>query len=262
MQPIINCCVFNSKEDLKTIVMKTHTHLILLVLIAFILNSCSLSAIKVDEDDPVSYKNIDFSDYNSIEISDDFKAYVRFSDTEENIQLEANDKLYKNILVTKKNNTLKIERKNSINIFGSPILNVYITTKSIEHFKATSDAVIYLEDELITDVASIKIASDGRFYGKVDVGNLDFYSASDAKAEITGYVNELNARLSSDSRISDYDLEIADLKIKLSSDSKANLTVTNSLDVIAESDAALYYKGDPDIIKKTIRSDAKVIKVD
>lgn len=267
MQLNTHCVVYNNRNKnslitFQIIKMKIHTTFYYLMVLCLTLLSCNIDSIRVDGNDEVIYKDYNYSNYDTIEIVNDFNAYVRFSETEERIEIEANENLYKYIIVRYKDNKLKVGLKKNTSISGIPILNVYITTKSILKYKASSDARIYLKNKLIAKNVYIKLSSDSRFYGSLEVDNLEFSSSSDAKAELLGSVNYLNANLSSDSKILDYDLEVAHLKIKLSSDSKAHLSVTNTIDVNASSDAVLFYRGDATIIYQNINSDAKVVKVD
>ncbi|WP_415867164.1 GIN domain-containing protein [Thalassobellus suaedae] len=60
----------------------------------------------------------------------------------------------------------------------------------------------------------------------------------------------MNANLSSDAKLTDYDLVVEDLKIGMAADCDANLTVTNTMDIDATADCVLRYKGNLEIIQQ------------
>jgi hypothetical protein len=242
--------------------MKTNSLFFILVILGWSLSCCSVESIRVNGNDYVTTKNVPISNYSAIEIATDFNAYVSFSATEESIIIEANDNLHQHIVTSYKDNTLTVRVKNNINIKGAKTLNVYIKTKSITSFKASADAHITLYDPLISNNAKIQLSADSFFTGELDVNYLEYSGFADTRANLYGKVNFLNANLSADSKISDYGLEINDLKIKMAADCKAYLTVTGTIDVDAVADCTLHYKGDATIVKQHLAADSRIKKED
>lgn len=242
--------------------MKTNSINIKLIIIALILSSCSVDTIRVSPDHAIIYKQVDITDYNAIEIANDFTAYVTFSETEENIEIEANDNLQQHIIAKKIDNKLVVKLKNNINVKGNKTLNVYITTKSITDFSVVSDSKIYLETPLTTDYATINIAADSHFVGAVNTNRLTITAQSDAAAYLYGTTNELFAKLYADSNLSDFDLEVEDLKLEMTADCEANLSVNNTIDVKAFADCTLHYKGNPTIINEELVADSEIKRIE
>ena len=242
--------------------MKTNRLYIILTLLGLlILSSCSIDTIRVNADDFVTSRDVNITDYSSVEIANGFTAYITFSDTEESIKVEANENLHDYIIATKKNNRLVIRVKNNLRIKGKETLNVYITTKSINSFIATADSQIYLENALIEDDVEIKITADSFFSGQVDIDYLDLKATADVNVDLFGSVNILKANLSADAKLSGYDLKIEDLKIKMAADCNANVTVTKTIDIEAVADCTLRYKGNATIIHENLKADSEVIKI-
>lgn len=241
--------------------MKSNRHHILLVIIALILSACSVETIRVSPNDDITYRDVNIVNYNAVEIANDFNAYITFSDTEESIQVEANTNLHKYITATKKGNKLIVKLKNNINIKGQETLNVYIITKSITDFTVAADSNIYLQNALTANSAKIKIAADSFFSGEVNVNNLELIATADAKADLYGYSDYLYAKLTADAKLTNYDLIVEDLKIKMTADCNANLSVTNTIDIDASADCTLRYKGDAAIIYEHLTADSRIIKV-
>ncbi|WP_347926087.1 head GIN domain-containing protein [Pontimicrobium sp. SW4] len=236
------------------------TNILYIILIALCISSCNVDNIRVN--DTITSREISYTNYDAIEIANGFKAYVTFSDTEESIKIEANDNLHEHIIVTNNDNTLKVKVKNNVNIKGSATINVYITTRIINSFKASSDAKIYLQNVLIANNAKIRLAADSYFSGEINVDNLEFSGSADTKADLYGFVDNLDLDLSADSKMYDYDLIVNNLKIDMSADCKAYLTVNETIDIDAVADCTLYYKGNADITHQNLRADSRIIKVD
>lgn len=241
--------------------MKTNKLYIMMAMLGMLLNSCSLDTVRVSSDDAITYEDVNIIDYSTLEIANDFNAYVSFSDTEEHIQIEANENLHDYITTSKNGDKLRIALKNGVLIKGSKTLNVYITTNSITTFNVIADSNLYLETPLVTNTAKIKIAADSYFSGEVQVSDLELDMTADARADLYGHANHLDAKLSADAKLSDFELDVDHLKIKMTADCHADLTVNKTIDVEAFADCRLRYKGDAQIIRKNLKADSKVIKV-
>ncbi|MCL6267069.1 GIN domain-containing protein [Flagellimonas myxillae] len=276
--------------------MKTIKNTLLAIGMAFFISSCSYETIRVSEE--VSTRDYGFTDITELEVATDFKAYVSFSETEESVSIRANDNLFEKIRIYQEGEKLTVKLKNNINLKGKETLNLFITMKEITHYKASSDASIYLDDPLTADIVRVELSSDAYFEGDITAQDFDLRASSDSQADVfveanevylnlsssakmegelrassararltsdstvdvVGTLDELDATLTSDGRFGDYGLQIEDLVISLSSDSDAYLTVNNTIDVTANSDSRLFYKGDAEIIRQNLSSDGRVIK--
>ncbi|MGW9685008.1 GIN domain-containing protein [Flagellimonas sp. 2504JD1-5] len=259
------------------------------------ISSCSYETIRVS--DEVSTREYDFNNVTALSVATNFKAYVTFSDTEESVRIKANDNLFEKIKIYEEGGKLTVKLKN-VNIKGKETLQLFITMKEIRNFKASSDAAIFLDDPLSASEVTIDLSSDAYFKGDISTVDFELRASSDSEADLyleatrtymnlssgakvegqmetqnatlkltsdssidaVGKIDNLKASLSSDSRLKDYGLNIEDLEISLSSDSDAYLTVSNTIDVAASSDARLFYKGNAEIIRQVLSSDGRVIK--
>ena len=242
--------------------MKTNKHHIIVLVLVCIFSACSVDTIRVSANDTIITKEINVPNYSAIEIANNFNAYVTFSDTEERVVIESNENLSDLIIARVKGDKLIVRLRNNIRIKGQETLNVYITTKSITDFSVATDSNIYLENTLITEAAKIKISADSFFSGEVRVDDLQLTATADARADLHGHANFLDARLSADAKLSDFDLDVDDLKIKMTADCKTDITVNKTINIEAIADCRLRYKGDALIIYKNLKADSKVIKID
>ncbi len=85
---------------------------------------------------------------------------------------------------------------------------------------------------------------------------------ADSKIDLFGTAEHVKAKLSADSELKDYDLEIEDLELDLLADSRAYLTVSNTIDIEAKAGSKFYYKGDAIITHENINSGSRIIKKD
>jgi hypothetical protein len=276
--------------------MKTFKHAIIALAMGLMVTSCVQETVWVS--DEVSTRNYDFENITGLQVATDFNAYVTFSETEERVEIEANDNLFNKMDVFMEGNKLVVKLENNIRVKGRETLNLYITTRNINWFKASSDAAIFLENPLHTNSVSINLSSDGHFIGDIvsedfelraesdsdaelyleaknayfdlssgayldgeaTIDNAVFRLSADATVDLLGNVDHVDAILSSDAELKGYALHINDLEIELSSDAEAYLTVFETIDVIASSDGRFYYKGDADIVRQVLSSGGKVIK--
>ncbi len=276
--------------------MKSIQRIAIALLLGFTVTSCVQESIWVSEE--VSTREYDFDNIRALQVSSDFRAYVTFSDTEEKVSIKANDNLFRRIDAYMEGSKLVVKLENNVRVRGKETMELYVTTKNISKFKASADAAIFMESPINTNNVSIELSSDAYFEGDITADDLELHMASDSEAEMyldvqdayldlssssrlqgeskikdakirlasdaevdmVGTVESLDAIMSSDSELKDYGLEVQDLRIDLTSDSDAFLTVTGTIDVTANSDSRLYYKGDAEIIRQVLSSDGRVIK--
>lgn len=238
--------------------MKLNTILISSLACALLL-SCTIDRV-VGISDHVTTKDVRTPDFTKVDISNDFNAYITFSDTEERVEIEANENLHQYITVKNNEGKLTVRVKNNLKFIGDKVLNIYITTETINDFSAHNDSKISLDNLLVGNDIKIRLSDDSSFYGEIESDNLDLTIYEDSKADLYGNVNRLDADLSEDSSLADYDLTVSDLKIELSDDSKAHLTVTDYIDIDAHRDSYLYYKGNATITHEHLTRGSKIIK--
>ena len=106
------------------------------------------------------------------------------------------------------------------------------------------------------------MSADSYFTGEIDVEDLKIKAAADVRADLYGYVGYLDANLSADVRLSNYDLIVDDLKLKMVADCDANLTVNHSISIDATADCVLNYKGRAEVVYQNLKADSKIRKVD
>lgn len=239
--------------------MKLKTILIGSFICSLLLSSCTIDRI-LSVSDHVTTKHVHTSSFTKLEVSNGFNTYITFSDSEERVEIEANENLHQYVAIKNNEGKLTIRIKDNFKFIGEKTLNLYITTAKISDFNAHNDTKISLDNLLVGNNIKISLSDDSSFYGEIDVDNLELRVHRDSKVDLYGNVNNLDADLSEDSSLTDYDLTVRDLTIELSDDSKAYLTVTDYIDIDAHRDSYLYYKGDAVITHEHITGGSKIRK--
>lgn len=227
-----------------------------ITILALILSSCDRETIRVSEE--VSSKTFNLSDFKSVTISDTFNAYVRFSDTEERIVVEANNNLFDRIIVRTEGDQLVAGIERNTNIRGNATLNIFITTADIERFEASGASRIFLEDTWIAPDASVSVSGASELHGELSAGFLDLHASGASAIDLFGNVAEMEATLDGSSHLRDYDLEVGRLQLNLSGASDAQLTITDLLDLNASGASNLSYKGNPQMGTITLSGASEV----
>ena len=238
--------------------MGTTSKLNLAIVFAILLMSCEKDTVTASEE--ITTKDYEFSSYTSLEVNDNFKVYINFSETEEKLRVQANDNLHKYILVNKESNKLTVKLDKVRRIKGKETLNVFITTKSIDNFTVKGNAKLELEDPLETENLKIYLSGNSFFTGALATEKLDLVSSGNCMIDFSGSVKNMEVELDGNCELSDYDLSVETLKIDLSGNSNAYLTVNNSISIDASGNSVLSYKGSANIAHQKLSSGSKIVK--
>lgn len=209
-----------------------------------------------------STKTFEFDNYDTIDVSDDFKLTVTFSDKTSPITIEVNENIVQYVDVYKEGSTLyfRLKRKLSYTSWrGNLILRATMsTTNNIDAFHVSSDATVELTNTLKNSNLSLDIKGDGVFNGKLNLDSFVLNAKSDAQINVAGKIDKMKAFLSSDAQLKASDLVVNDLEIELKSDSQARINVEGTLDALATSDSRLRYSGNPRVIRSKATGDAHI----
>ena len=241
--------------------MKTKTILLAMFAMGILFTSC-----KKDEDvtpsNNVTTVNKTISGYSELNVSDPFKVYVTFSDTEEKIQVEANSNLHQYITVKKQNNQLVIYIDNDVDINGSSTLNVYITTKQLDAFYGTGASSFQLQNELSGNNLLIELTGASFFTGTVYVNQLNSELTGASGLTLAGNSNSFNIDATGASNMTNYDFVTNYFTADFEGASNVYLTVQQELDVTATGASNVYYKGNGVIVNQSLSGGSQIIKMD
>ena len=237
-----------------------------LILIAIVTSASAQwgdNYIKLSE--TITTKTKDITDFEKIDVSEDFEVHIRFSDTTEKVEIEANENLHDLIEVRKEGNTLRISTKSYSTSHGigrksgaKERLVAYITTKKLTEIKGDEDVVIVLKDKLYSDELTIDLNEDSSLEGFIEVQKLIVDLEEDSTLDIEGSTVSMQVTADEDSIIEGYGFIVEDLAIELNEDSEAKLTVNGDIDLVAKDDSYFYYRGAGNFTRKKLRGDSEV----
>jgi len=243
--------------------MKNHPIVIILLSLVIILSSCEKEAlISIEPSSNITTEARNFSDYNQLNVSSEFQVFLTFSDTEEKIEVEANENLQSLIIVEKQGETLNIRMRNNTSIKGMETTNIHITTKEILDYNLSGEVELTLVNEMTTEEVAINLTGESTFTGAIQVEHVETALTGEAELNLTGTANTFSANLSGESQVQDYDFVSEKVDINLTGDSKAYLTVTDELSVTASGESELHYKGTGSIKEQVLSGEAKIKKED
>ncbi len=222
--------------------MKTKSILLVLFALGILFTSCE----KYDDVTPsnqVTTVNKNITGYSQLNVSDPFKVYVTFSDSEESIRIEANSNLQQYITCEKQSNQLVIYLSNNVNIEGSAVLNVYITTKQLDAFYAAGASTIQLQNELNATDVTIDLTGASTFSGTMFVKELYADLTGASNLNIEGSSDSIDLEAYGASNMKDYGFETDNFTCDLEGGCQAYLTIQQTLNVRANGASNVYYKG-------------------
>ncbi len=242
---------------------KMKTNILSLTLLSFslFLFSCNVFDEHVKPSSNVTTRNESFEDYDMIEASNAFEVYVNFSDTEEIIEIEANDNLHQYIEVRKINNTLEIGLKNNVSIRGNATLRAYITTKHVSAYSGSGASRFVLESDLDSENVSVQLSGASNFNGDITTNQFLADLSGASVMNISGTSKLMDIEISGASVSKDFGFSTDNLIAEISGASDMYITVNNEIDIDASGASILKYKGDAVIKHQDISGASNVIKV-
>lgn len=227
--------------------------------ISLFLFSCDTFDQQIKPSGNVTTRNEAFENYQMINASNAFSIYVNFSDSEEIIEIKANDNLHEYIEVTKTNNTLYIGLKDNVSVRGNATLKAYITTKPISAYSGSGATRFILEDPLNAEDVQLILSGASNFEGDLETDNLTMDLSGASIANISGSASIFDVEASGASVFKHYGFEAQSLKANISGASNISLTVNEEIDIEASGASVLNYKG-PAVITHQDLSGASSVK--
>ena len=209
-------------------------------------------------------RELDFSDFTSVEVSHAFKVEIICSDSYQ-ASITASARLLDYIDVAKSGNTLKISRKSHHSPTGTvpeaqiamPILNKLrlsgATKGTVKGFSSQGDFDLNLSGASALDIemkageTKVEISGASRLSGNMKADDAEFTLSGASRAELNGSAKNvvLNAWGASKLDLADFVLDDTDVHLKGAS--KATLNVGGNLTLDLSGASRLEYIGNPTI---------------
>lgn len=241
--------------------MKTKVISLAVLSLGFIFTSCQKDDLNVVPSSKVTTINFSATGITELDVSDIFKVYVTFSETEETVQVEANENLHQAIETSQSGNKLIVGLQKNTNISGTPVLNVYIKTSVLNKLSAIGASTIIFQNKLVSNKLEVNLEGAAFFTGEVEVNELiaDLLGASGMT--LSGSSDLLEVKAEGASKVRDFNFNTDNLDAYLYGASNISLTVNHTLNVIASGASNVYYKGSGIIESQNLSDTSEIIKV-
>ena len=224
--------------------------------------SCENKNTNIIPSSNISSEYMDISGYSGLEIDATFLAEVSFTDSEEPIEIIANENLHPYVIIEKVSDVLKVRLSDNVNISGPATLKVILKTGTISSFKAGGASEISLMDTLSANTVQINLYGASKMDGSLSVQSLitDLNDAS--SLDVNGTTVDFEIKASGASKASDYNFACDYLDARLTGASEGRFTVLKEIEITASDASNLFYKGDAVITSQSLTGASTVVKVD
>lgn len=242
--------------------MKTKVILLAILSLAFVFTSCDDDDVNIVPSDNVTTVEVSVSDFDKLSVSDIFKVYVTFSETEESVHVESNDNIHSVIDIYTQGNDLNIGLDENTKISGIPVLNAYIKTASLDRIRAMGASYIEFQNPLLGNTFKVDLEGACMFVGELEVDELvaDILGASEMN--ISGNSEQFDIRAEGASMMTGFNFAANKLTANIYGASNISLTVNQELNVTASGASNVFYIGDGLIEYQKLSDTSKIVKVD
>ncbi|WP_319482202.1 head GIN domain-containing protein [uncultured Draconibacterium sp.] len=240
---------------------KTKVFLATILALGVLFTSCVKDHFEVIPSDKVTTTDFSASGISQLAVSDIFHVYVRFSETEESVRIEANENLHSFIEVNQTGDRLSVGLEKDTNISGTPVLNVYVTTASLSEVHSEGAASVEFYDALLNDQFQVELIGASYFKGSLETGIVNAYIEGASKMEIDGSCTTFQIDAIGASEMTGFDFVSDNLNADLDGGSEISLSVQQKLDVTARGASKVYYKGNGVIENQDLKDASEIINV-
>jgi hypothetical protein len=232
---------------------------ILVLLLALIVQSCTLNFNRKSEDSISDSRDIDGT--SKLKVSGIFNLYLSQGD-KPSLRIEGDEELTKKLKVTQKGDWLELDfEKVNENFFKrNSKVDVYLTLSQLDEF--VFDGVGNIKTETPLEVDDIIIKGDG-------VGNLNLeLQANTIKAvfsmlgniNLKGRVNAIGLSNDGLGNVDASDLIAQNMNLKTSGIGRVAVHCEGDLSIIVDGIGAVSYTGNPNVIEENINGIGKVTR--
>ncbi|MGD0712364.1 MAG: head GIN domain-containing protein [Bacteroidales bacterium] len=182
--------------------------------------------------------------FKQLEVSGAYSIVLK-QDSITSVSVEADENLQPLITTRIEGNKLIIENKKSI--CSSKGLKVNISTPDISAIDLSGAVDVKTLNTIKSKELNIDISGMGNMFLDLDVQNLEISCSGMGDINLKGNAENVNAELSGAADIKAFELAAKNFKLSSSGAGKANVNVSDKLDVEISGVATVHYKGNPAI---------------
>jgi len=210
----------------------------------------------------ITSEYVEISGYSTVEVNDAIELEINFTDTEQPIEVIANENLHQYIEIVKTSEGLIIGIQNDISISGNAKLKVILNTGYLTRYTANDASLISLRDILLENDVSVYLTGASQMNGNMVIESLSVNIQDASLLELSGETGDLSLTASDASRIGGFLFSCLNLLVDLSDASEADLSVNEKINITASGASVLRYKGDASIESQNLSDASKIVNID
>lgn len=225
-----------------------------------ILAACDNQSINPSSNITIQDRSV--GEYTGIVVSTVMEVDVTFSDTEEKIEIEANENLHAYIDVYLSGNQLIVKVKDNTSIKGSATLRAHIYTGNpIEKVIISDAASLIMNNELSTNNILLAMADATFMNANVSSNTALVRMEGAAKMMLTGDCGEMDLFMYDATELRGFDMQVDDVIAQLEGAADSELTINDTIVLAAKDASSFSYKGDAVITDISLQDAAEINKI-
>ncbi len=205
------------------------------------------------EDDDEDGTTADLRDFDELEITGKFDLRI-INGNDFKVEMFGPEREKEKYKIYKTSKALVIEyigrKKNwEVNDLGIEEMRIHVTMPSLEKLEATGFGNIRF-DNFNGNEMEIESRGPIKIRGELDMQELSVYLSGKSEADLSGHVNNLNARIELASKLRAYNLDAVDAMVEVSGASSAKVNVSANLEIEEGVASDVDYRGNPNVVKR------------
>lgn len=210
----------------------------------------------------VTTRDYPLSAFDDLDVSDVFTVYVTFSETVQELRIEANDNLHSVIDIDQEGGRLSIGLDKHVQLKGAePVLKAYVTTNDLQRIAAAGAAKVILENDWNGSAVEIELTGASKLQGALQVGQLQAELTGASNLAIQGTADTFDLIAEGASHLTGFEFATNAFVADLEGACEASLTIHGELEVKATGASTVYYQGNGVVTYQDLTGGSKIIKV-
>lgn len=188
-------------------------------------------------------------DFTAIDLQGDYEVYLRLSEEEPQVKIEAESNIIERIETSIVGNALVL--KNTKCIEPNKPVKVYITMNRLDAVTLLGAGSIQTSDTFITTTGklSINMQGSGLIDLRTNTGEVDIKNSGNGRVFVWGSASYMNVLNTGDGVNNMYGLRVNEAEVDMRGKFDQFVYVTDTLRATLRSDANLYYDGSPVLVE-------------
>lgn len=230
-----------------------------------------ISVLSATELDAQTRRKVEVGEFHTISLNSNYKLILRQSNTQE-VEAKVDAEIWDATTVWVDNGVLHIDMKTEDpskksvlekleNIKLQSQMEIYITFKSLKKIIVNSAGKVTSENSINSPNFEIEVNGTGSVNIDVKATTVKAALYSDGNLTMSGYSTNLQLTAAGEGEVNmlNFDAKIAKVDVR-GMDTKCQISVSQSLDIVVYGNAEVFYKGNTSDVKKLIYGAGKVLK--